>query len=117
MSDYVTLKKNWEFTRAYKSKINFVSPILVTYIVKNRKSNLQIGITTSKKIGNAVERSRCRRIIRAAFFQIKDDILPGFDIVFVARSRTVKIKSTDIFSVMKEHLQSANVLRNEKNIY
>ena len=117
MSDIVTLKQNWAFNRAYRSKLNFVSPVLVTYVVKNRKNNLQIGITTSKKIGNAVERSRCRRIIRAAFDGIKDDVKTGYDIVFVARNKTVKMKSTDILTVMQKHLQSAGVMKNEENIY
>lgn len=117
MSDIITLKENWAFSRAYRSKNYYVSPLLVTYIVKNRKSNLQIGITTSKKIGNAVERARCRRIIRAAFNKIKDNLEPGYDIVFVARTKTVKVKSTDILTVMQKHLQSAGVIKDEKNIY
>ena len=37
---------------------------LVTYARKNRLNINRVGITTSKKIGNAVSRNRARRIIR-----------------------------------------------------
>jgi ribonuclease P protein component len=82
---------------------------LVTYILKNRAGNIRIGITASKKIGNAVERNRSRRLIKAAFFEIKENIRPGFDIVFVARSRTRRLKSGQIVKIMYEHLKTAGI--------
>lgn len=112
MRVYLTLKENWAFSRAYKRGKSFVSPGLVTYVVKNNTNNLQIGITTSKKIGKAVQRNRCRRIIRAAFYEIAHEVKEGFDIVFVARAKTPYLKSTDILCAMKNHLQQANVMKN-----
>ncbi len=112
MRAYLTLKENRQFQRAYKRGKSFVSPCLVSYVIKNNTNNLQIGITTSKKIGKAVQRNRCRRIIRAAFFELKPQIKDGYDIVFVARAKTPFVKSTDILSAMKNHLQQAKVLKN-----
>ncbi len=111
MRAYLTLKENWQYQRAYKRGKSFVSPALVTYIIKNNTNNLQIGITTSKKIGKAVQRNRCRRIIRAAFYEMEPMIKKGYDIVFVARAKTPFLKSTDILSAMKIHLQQANALK------
>lgn len=112
MRVYLTLKENWAFSRAYKRGKSFVSSGLVTYVVKNNTNNLQIGITTSKKIGKAVQRNRCRRIIRAAFSEIQNNVKTGYDIVFVARAKTPYLKSTDILCAMKSHLQQANVYKN-----
>ena len=92
MSEYVTIKENREFTRAYKRGKSFVSPALVTYVYKNRSNNLRYGITTGKKIGNAVKRTRARRVIRAAYYQLYSEIMPGYDIVFVARGKTPFVK-------------------------
>lgn len=111
MRNFLTIKENRQFQRAYKRGKSFVSPALVTYVVKNNTNNLQIGITTSKKIGKAVQRNRCRRIIRAAFCEIEPNLKRGFDIVFVARAKTPFVKSTDILCAMKNHLQQANVLQ------
>ena len=112
MRAYLTIKENWQFQRAYRRGKSFVSPVVVTYIVKNNTNNLQIGITTSKKIGKAVQRNRCRRIIRAAFNEICPMIKTGYDIVFVARAKTPYVKSTDIYCAIKNHLQQANVFNN-----
>ena len=114
MSDLITLKENREFRRAYTRGKSFVSPDLVTYIIKNNSNNLRIGITTGKKIGKAVERNRSRRIIRAAYYQVCERIRTGYDIVFVARTKTPYRKSTDILKSMTKHLSDAGILTEEK---
>lgn len=88
-----------------------VSPALVTYVRKNRGEGVRVGITTSKKVGNAVKRSRCRRVIRAAFRSLYPRVAPGYDFVFVARGRTPFLKSTQICRVMAAHLREAGALR------
>lgn len=105
-----TLKLNRDFKRLYQKGNSFISPALVTYVQKNKKNNLRIGITTSKKIGTAVQRNRCRRIIRAAFSNIKEENICGADLVFVARTKTAFLKSTDIERCMREHLRQAGVI-------
>ena len=112
MRVYLTLKENWAFSRAYKRGKSFVSPGLVTYVVKNRGLGCRIGITAAKKLGSAVERNRCRRIIRAAFSSISPFCSGNYDIVFVARFKTKKLKSCDLIPVMKKHLTELGVIRN-----
>lgn len=69
-----------------------------------------MGITTSKKIGNAVERNRCRRIIRVAFYELSPMLKGNYDFVFVARTRTKKLKSTDIKRIMLHQFKKAGVI-------
>lgn len=111
MSEVITLKENKDFRRLYSRGCSFASGILVVYVMKNRTQNVRIGITTSKKIGKAVLRNRSRRIIRAAYYQIMNDIKPGYDMVFVARGKTPFVKSTDILCTMKKELKKAGVLK------
>ena len=111
MSRFTTLKSNTDFRRAYGRGKAYTNPALVTYVIKNRAGICRIGITTSKKIGNAVERNRARRVIREAFFA-QGDIQGGYDIVFVARTKTVFKKSTEISAVMRSQLTSAGIIRN-----
>ena len=49
MGKYVTVKENRDFSRIYKRGKSFVSPVLVTYVIKNRSDNVRYGITTGKK--------------------------------------------------------------------
>lgn len=108
-----TLKRNTDFRRLYTRGTSYADPVLVTYFMKNRTGTCRVGITTSKKIGNAVERNKSRRLIRAAFQNVcreYEDCLQGWDIVFVARSRTRYRKSYDLEKVMVRHLQKGNIL-------
>ena len=109
MSKNVSLNKNKNFKYIYNRGKNVVSPILVTYIVKNKLGINRIGITTSKKIGNAVERNRARRIIKVAYRNCCTQRKTGYDLVFVARNKTVKSNSNQIYNVMKQHLSQLNI--------
>jgi ribonuclease P protein component len=111
MGKYVTVKENRDFSRIYHKGRSFVSPVLVTYVIKNRSGNIRYGITTGKKIGNAVKRSRARRVIRASYYQLYSEIKPGHDIIFVARGKTPFVKSQTVMQAMKKHLESAGVLK------
>ncbi len=113
MSEYITLKDKRNFSRIYKRGKSFVSPVLVTYVLKNKSNNLRFGITTGKKVGKAVKRTRARRVIRAAYYQLYPNIVQGYDFVFVARGKTPYVKSQIIYSAMKKQLKSAGVFISE----
>ena len=115
MKNTVTIKSNCDFRRTYGKGKVFQAPALVSYVLKNRAGICRIGITTSKKIGNAVERNRTRRIIRAAYREIEGKINGNYDIVFVARSRTKYKKSTQIAQIMLSQLKEAGVIDETDN--
>lgn len=110
MTNFESIKENRAFQRAYARGKYYVGPVLVTYVIKNRKKTLRIGITTGKKIGNAVRRNRSRRIIREAARSLADRVRPGYDVIFVARAKTPFVKSGDVRRAMEQHLKSAGVL-------
>ncbi len=116
MSEYKTLNKNGDFRRLYHRGIVVTDPALVIYYMKNRAGICRAGITAAKKTGNAVERNRSRRIIRAAFNDLVSSVPPCYDFVFVARSRTKYKKSTDIKVIMESAFKKANIIgeKNEK---
>ena len=106
-----TITDNCDFRRAYARGKVYTDPALVTYVIKNRAGICRVGITASKKIGNAVQRNRARRVIRAALLSLPEEIKGNYDFVFVARARTVRKKSTEIAPVMRKHLRSAGVIK------
>jgi ribonuclease P protein component len=110
----LSIKNDYEFRRVYKKGRSFVNAALVVYILKNRKNMNRVGITTSRKIGNAVKRNRARRIIREAYRQYEEKLPDGYDFVFVARTRTCSLKTQNIARVMGGVLASAKLLENNR---
>lgn len=109
----IAINENRDFKRVYAKGRSSVSPVLVTYVCKNKGKHLRVGITASKKVGNAVKRNRSRRVIRAAFqtFLPQLDKNRNLDLIFVARGKTPYVKSTAVEKVMAAHLKEAGVIK------
>lgn len=113
MEKLVPICRNNDFRRIYARGKSYVSPLVVVYALKNRTKKVRVGITTSKKVGNAVQRNRSRRVIREAFRALAPRVRPGFDLVLVARGKTPYVKSTDVRRQLERQLQAAGLLREE----
>lgn len=110
MDQIVSICRNNEFRRIYSKGKSYVSPLIVLYVLKNRTKNLRLGITTSKKTGNAVLRSRSRRVLREAYRALSPRIKPGYDLILVARGKTPYVKSTKVRDHLEKQLQAAGIL-------
>lgn len=110
MKHAASLVQNRDFLRLYKRGKSAVHPVLVTYVAPNRLGVVRVGITTSKKIGNAVARNRARRIIRAAWRQLEPRLSVGWDVVFVARGQTPRSTMPQILPAMTKHLTRLGAL-------
>ena len=111
MNKTTIINKNRDFKRVYVRGKSLVSPCLVTYVMKNRCGETRVGITTSKKTGNAVHRNRARRVIRAAFGVLREKTEKGFDMVFVARAKTGFVKMQVVLKDMEFQLKKLGVLK------
>lgn len=111
MGAFPVLNQNKDFRTLYYHGKSQAHPWLITYVRKNRLGITRVGITTSKKIGGAVQRSRSRRVIREAYRHIMAEAKDGVDIVFVARGRTAACKSTQVAQVMRKQLIALSVIR------
>lgn len=105
------LKENKDFKRLYYRGKSEAAPCLVTYVMKNNVQKTRVGITSSKKIGNAVKRNRARRVIREAFSSLEGRVVGNFDIVFVARTRTTVVKMQDVLFDMEKELKKLGVIK------
>lgn len=110
------LKDNKIFLRCFK-KGNFSSCEYVTaYFLPNRSPYNRIGISVGKKQGNAVERNRIKRIIRAAYRLNEEKFPIGFDIVFAGRNNILEKKTQDIeYFINKRLLKKMNNTGNIEN--
>lgn len=99
-----SIRRNTEFVRIYRKGISCAKPGVVVYCMKKKRGDTRIGITSSKKIGNAVTRNRARRVIRAAVYDLNLDMSKPWDLIFVSRTRTPKLKSYTVKNQIVERL-------------
>ena len=112
MYSFKKLKQNSDFRRIYGRGITYVTPAFVAYAFKNRRhSGMRIGITAGKKLGGAVQRNRAKRVI--TFASVSDKIKSGYDIVFVARTRILTLKSTEASALMLKIFEEAEILNQD----
>ena len=107
----VTINRNCDFRRLYYKGKAYTNPALVVYAKKNSAGICRIGITVSKKIGSAVHRNRCKRIIRAAYRGVEPQLDGNWDFILVARSKTRYLKSTQVQQILTELLQKAGAIK------
>lgn len=105
-----TFKENKDFRRLYYRGKSKASDCIVTYAMKSRGKGCRIGITASKKTGGAVQRNRSRRVIRAAFSELEEKINGSYDFVFVARSKTSRVKMQTVRIQMEKQLKALGVI-------
>ena len=108
------IKNDYEFRRAYSKGASFAASSLVTYVVRRRNGGVRTGVTTGKKVGNAVLRNRARRVIREAFRELEPQTRGNWEIIFVARTKTAHVKMQTVRRDMLAHLTSAGVIPAQK---
>ena len=111
MDILVPLTENHEYKRVYARGKSAVRPALVLYCLRNKKvKQARVGITASKKIGNAVKRNRARRLLRESIRALYPQLKPGYDLVLVSRGRTPFANYQIVSSQLKSALEEFGVL-------
>ena len=75
---FMRLHKSWEYQLVRKMGCKYNTPHFVLLVSENTKNNSRLGVTVTRKVGNAVARNRLKRITREFFrksiteYSIKD---------------------------------------------
>ncbi len=110
------LKRRPEFLRVAEAKRKWVAPGLILQArrhgsgdrrrrgIHEETASIRVGFTVSRKVGNAVERNRVRRRLRAAAGKVMPvHAKEGHDFVIIGRNATLRRP----FAVLMKDLETA----------
>lgn len=110
MNKQQRIKKNKEFQHIFKKGKSFANRQFIVYVLKNDQPEFRIGLSVSKKVGNAVTRNRIKRYIRQTFLELKDDLKPNADYVIIARQQAAEMDFHESKKSLEHVLKIARAL-------
>jgi len=75
------VRKQSDFDRVYGARLFAADEVLVVNGASNALAHARLGLSVSKRVGNAVMRNRWKRLIREAFRLSLEQIPTGVDLV------------------------------------
>lgn len=106
------IKKNEEFQQVFKKGKSVANRQFVIYTYKkDEQPQFRIGLSVSKKIGNAVTRNRIKRYIRQAFFEMNEELQNDMDYIIIARHEAATLDFHETKKSLQHVLRLARVLK------
>lgn len=82
------IRSNQDFQKVYSLKQRAGDDHLLIFAAENGLSHTRVGLSVSKKHGNAVRRSRLKRLLREAFRLTQHELPRGLDLILIPRQNS-----------------------------
>lgn len=109
-----SLKRNKQFRQVYRKGKSVACRELVLIYAKNRSDMVHVGFSVGKKLGNSVVRNRVKRRLREAFRPNLPLLLPGFDLIVIARDAARDAPFSSLADRLRYLLRKAGLFQKPK---
>lgn len=109
-----SLKRNKQFRQVYRKGKSVACRELVLIYAKNRSDMVHVGFSVGKKLGNSVVRNRVKRRLREAFRPNLPLLLPGFDLIVIARDAALDAPFSSLADSLRYLLRKAGLFQKPK---
>lgn len=77
------LRKSVDFQRAYRRRCRVADRRIIVFGYSNGLPHPRLGISASRRLGNAVVRNRWKRLLREAFRLSRPQLPEGVDLIII----------------------------------
>ncbi|WP_053373412.1 ribonuclease P protein component [Paenibacillus sp. FJAT-27812] len=110
------LRNREDFSRIYRGGKSFANGQFVVYWSKQPTAEpFRLGVSASKKIGNAVVRNRMRRMIKEIVRHQANRIVPKTDFILIVRKPATEMKMKEMEKSVLHVLKKAGLLKSASN--
>lgn len=109
------LTKNREYQLVYRHGKSVVNRYAVLYVLQRSPNRpAHVGFVTGKKIGCAVARNRCRRLMKEVYRLHQYELNDGFDLVLIGRSPLKNVGYDQAEKSILQLFRRAKVLKKKR---
>ncbi|MFX3634964.1 MAG: ribonuclease P protein component [Candidatus Pristimantibacillus sp.] len=118
MQRKLRLRNRADFNRIYRGGKSFANGQFVVYWSKQPVAEpFRLGVSASKKIGNAVVRNRMRRVIKEIVRLNAEKIIPNIDFILIVRKPAAAMKSKEMEKSILHVMKKAGLLKKEERLH
>lgn len=108
------VKKDKEFQAVFTRGASVANRQFVVYALKKeQQTHFRIGLSVSKKIGNAVVRNQVKRYVREACQLHEDSLAPNYDFVIIARNPAAKMTAQEVADSLRHVFKRSGVWKRQ----
>jgi ribonuclease P protein component len=107
------LKKSSDFQRVRRFGKAIAHPFVVLLYLPNDLEQIRVGVAAGKRVGNAVQRNRAKRVLRAAIQPYLPRIRAGTDLVLIARESILETNTRDVSQILYKQLVKVSLISEE----
>ncbi|ASA24995.1 ribonuclease P protein component [Paenibacillus donghaensis] len=112
MHKSLRLRNRADFSRVYRHGKSFANHQFVVYwFNKKEVERFRLGVSVSKKVGNAVVRNRMRRVVKEIVRLHQEEIVDGLDMVFIVRKGALSKEYAELNKSVLHVLRKAKLLK------
>ena len=106
------IQKRADFLRAYENGTKTHGRFVVVFVLGNERDEARIGVTVTKKFGNAVVRNRAKRWVREVFRRVRLPLgisTKKVDIVVNVKPSATDVEFRDFATDLERTLEKATL--------
>jgi ribonuclease P protein component len=108
------LTRSEDFRRVHGEGRSWANRMLVLCKLPRGENETRFGFSVSRRLGKAVVRNRIKRLLREAVHKRLTTVVPGWDIVFIARQGVVGASFSEVDHAVVHLMGVAGLLQKDR---